>query len=538
MNNYFPQWIDARTLRAISLLLIVYCGVIFFFYAPVIHSGSQYDDSYITYRYAVNLVERGDLTFNSYDRVNSASSLLYTLVLAGFYAIGFHDLESVAMGIGVSCGIITIIFAALLAQRISRRPWLTGIFLLPVAISGSYSGWAVSGMETIPYAALIMCFFYYYASNRFAVALWLMALCLIARPEGIILLVAVAMTEISKTDIRANYGRLVKFLMVGGCTFGLWVIWNRMYYGTALPNPVLLKQVALYYSPTLLKSTVSVAKYFIGSFGMITIPGVLMSFLIVVNVVAGWFIKRKVYPRLPSDNLHVALSIFAFGSIASFLLGPSSDFNRYMVHLLPIFALLSLSCLELFIGPASTIGRLAANFSYSPLFYAGIAILLIGSFRSLVELQDISSFFNRTVAHQDARKKLGEYIEQHVPTNQLIISSDLGAIAYVAKRHDFLDVFGLTSKEPVVAIHDHQWESYIQDLKTKKPQWVADTGAPDGKISSFEILAEPYKIFRGGSQNDKPYINMYSPRNQIVLQFTTEEGYVFRLVKIDAEVYN
>jgi len=168
----------------------------------------------------------------------------------------------------------------------------------------------------------------------------------------------------------------------------------------------------------------------------------------------------------------------------------------------------------------------------------GMAFLLIGGARSFKELESLSEFFIRTAAHQDARKKLGEYIEQHVPQSEVIISSDIGAIAYVAKSHDFVDVVGLTSREPVIAIRHNQWGNFIQTLKAKKPQWVADTGTPEGKITSFEIVAHPYNIFRGDGQNDKPYINMYSPKNQVVLQILTKDGYVFRLVKIDAAVYN
>jgi len=120
----------------------------------------------------------------------------------------------------------------------------------------------------------------------------------------------------------------------------------------------------------------------------------------------------------------------------------------------------------------------------------------------------------------------------------MIISSDIGAIAYMAKSHDFVDVVGITSREPVMAIRRNQWGEFLQTLMSMKPQWVAESGTPEGKISSFEIVADPYRIFRGKGQNDKPNINMYSPQNKTVLQISTKDGYVFRLVKIDATIYN
>jgi hypothetical protein len=51
-------------------------------YSPTI-SQSQYDDSYITYRYAHHLMSGDGLVFNLGQRVNSATSLFYTLLLAG-----------------------------------------------------------------------------------------------------------------------------------------------------------------------------------------------------------------------------------------------------------------------------------------------------------------------------------------------------------------------------------------------------------------------------------------------------------------------
>ena len=72
--------------------------VVVFLVATVALHGSvigrdQYDDSYITYRYAANLATGKGPVFNSYERINSASSFLYTSVLAAAYSIGLHDLD-------------------------------------------------------------------------------------------------------------------------------------------------------------------------------------------------------------------------------------------------------------------------------------------------------------------------------------------------------------------------------------------------------------------------------------------------------------
>jgi hypothetical protein len=516
------------------MLVIVFLGGVFSYYYPIIESRNQYDDSYITYRYAVNLAEEKGLTFNSYERINSYSSLLYTLTLAGFYKIGFYDLERVAMVIGIASSVFVIFFTVLLANRISRKTWLIVMFILPFCISGSFSAWAISGMETVFYMALVILFFYSYAVDKLNFSLFIMALCLVARPEGVILFIAIVMAEIVSSNFKANYGGLLKFVLIGGITFMGWIIWNWAYYGTVLPTPILFKQIALYYSPSLLNSILNVIRFFVGNFVTITIPGLVLSFVVVICGLISWFLRRNAFSHLPSDKIYIALSIFVIGSIASFLLGPSSDFGRYMVHLLPILALLAILCFEIIFRQISPV---VLRTKEPAIFCIGMIILLIGCYQSIKEQQRLSGFFERTTAHQGARKKLGEYIEQYVPRDQVIISSDIGAIAYIARNHDFMDVFGLTSKGPIAAIQQNKWENFIQYLKMKKPQWVADTVIPNGKTQSFEILGFPYKYFRGVDKNDKSYINMYSLHNKVVLQIPIDDGYVFHLVKIEIGVY-
>lgn len=529
---------DNRILVTTAILVLFYISAILLFFFPIVSGGNQYDDSYITYRYAINLVDRGELTFNSYDRVNSATSLLYTLALSGFYALGLQDLEKVATWIGITSGIVAIVLTMSLALKVSSRVWLAGVCLFPMAISGSLTAWSVSGMETILYMSLLMLFFYLYATNRLAYALLTMALCMVTRPEAVILLVAVVMAELSRTDAKQNFGRIASFILAGGLTFALWLIWNLIYYGAALPNPVLFKEVALYYSPGLTKSATSIVKYLVGSFGLITLPGIVMGCLIAINSISHWLVKRKVFSRIPSSNLLVALSFFALGSIASFLLGPSADFNRYMVHLLPVLAVLTLSCFEHIFKAAPTASPKAGRYVLTPALYLGMAILVIGGARSFSELRNLSDFFISSAEHQEARKQLGGYIEQHVPNSQIIISSDIGAIAYMAKNHDFVDAVGLTSREPIEAIRHKQWGDFIQVLRTLKPSWVADTGTVEGRISAFEIIAEPNRFFRGVEVDPKANIDMYSPNNQVVLKISTKGPYVYRLVKIDVDVYN
>jgi hypothetical protein len=50
----------------------------------------------ITARIAQNLAAHGVLSFNISERIDSASSFAFTVMLAGFYKTGLHNLELVS----------------------------------------------------------------------------------------------------------------------------------------------------------------------------------------------------------------------------------------------------------------------------------------------------------------------------------------------------------------------------------------------------------------------------------------------------------
>jgi len=67
--------------------LCIICVIVFIYGGTGILT-NQYDDSYITYRYAVNLANGDGMVFNAGEHVDAASSFLFTVILAMFYKIG------------------------------------------------------------------------------------------------------------------------------------------------------------------------------------------------------------------------------------------------------------------------------------------------------------------------------------------------------------------------------------------------------------------------------------------------------------------
>jgi arabinofuranosyltransferase len=529
-------------LPAILLLTTLFLGSSFCNYSDMILHGRQYDDAYITYRYAVNLAEGNGLVFNSYEKVNSASSFLYTLFLTGLYKLGFQNLERVAAIIGLTSGCLLILFTSLLVFRIIGNALLTALLLLPLFISGSITGWAVSGMETIFFSMLIMAFLWAYYSDRSAISLALLAACLLTRLEGITLLVSLLFSEWIDGGFRLRNRRLAVFAFTGAISFGGLVAFYLCYYGTAVPHPVLLKKYALYYSHPFFTSLEETLTFLIKYFGLYTIPGIGGAVFLLWSK---WSEVRtnRAKARIPRSSLSptlgelgdhiqtrdVLVAVYILLSVLSYIVGPASDQNRYMIPLVPVLAVATALVCRYWVKSCVTPRRALLIF--------GVILLTLATYQATRNQMRVAQFFNKTAEHQMAREAMGQWIKANVPPDEIILSSDIGAIAYFAKSHDFIDVYGLTSKAPVMALGRNNWLLFINELKEKKPLWVADTGFPNGKISAIEKITRPSEYYHGLSSQGEPYLNLYNDSNKTVLSIPVRESYTFRIVQIDPRVY-
>jgi hypothetical protein len=245
---------NVKTIVATVLLSCMFLAIAVGCFGFVVFDGNQYDDSYITYRYAVRLAEGKGLTFNNYERINSSSSLIYTILLSGLYQVGFQNLEKVALWIGLVSGILLFI---LLVQSMKVLAKSVPIILLaglvfPLTISGQIAGWAVSGMETVFYTALLLGFLYFYLRNALTMSVIFLMLCLSCRPEAVLLYLSVIVAEVIRGRFD-NFGRRMPiFIVSGGVVIAMQYIFNYFYYGAFIPHPVEFKRIANYYSPGLM----------------------------------------------------------------------------------------------------------------------------------------------------------------------------------------------------------------------------------------------------------------------------------------------
>jgi hypothetical protein len=416
-------------------LLLIPVWVLLLIYWPTPHFfANQYDDSYITYRYAINLAEGHGGVFNIGERTDSASSFLYTVALSLFWLLGFKNLELIGALMGVVSLAAICVFVFKLAAYLTRNNGLSMIAALLCGLNGFLSGWALSGMETLPWSLAVLVAIYLMVTDASGPLIALaVAAAAFTRFEGILL----AAPYFLFLWERKKPVREFLFLFGVVAAFGIFYIIKHAYYGVWISHAFKMKEIEEYYKPDPHGVILMWLRY-----GLI--PVMLSIFALV---------KREHWPVL----LYLGMCFI------SLLGGPKSDWSRYSVHLLPVFYSFAA------VGLAGVAGGRASRLAKGGL----ILMVLLMAIQSVGG--EVFNWRNMTklAEHQVCRNQLGAYIESNIPADNYIASHDLGGIAYAAKGHRFVDIIGLTSAD--VLANYEQGKAADDILKRKNVTYIADT---------------------------------------------------------------
>jgi hypothetical protein len=211
------------------------------------------DDSFISLRYAENLVDGHGLVYNVGERVEGYTNLLWTLLLATLLRAGLDPLRAAELP-----GLLAYLWlAALLAGHALRRTRATGAPFLPVAagfclVSEDFQIWATGGLETMLFTALAVQALLLTRGERTRPARslgagLLLALLTLTRPDGLLFAAAGAASWWLPPDRLARRQRLVHTAL---CLFpvllvlAVWLPWKLAYYGELLPTAFYSKSAA------------------------------------------------------------------------------------------------------------------------------------------------------------------------------------------------------------------------------------------------------------------------------------------------------
>lgn len=196
------------------------------------------EDAFIYYRYALQFARGEGLVFQAGEPVEGFSGFLWMWTLAIAAAAGC-DLPTVGPLLSLAAGAALILATRRLARVVGLGPGAGTVAVLAIAGCHSVMWWGRSGLETLCYATFVTGFASRYLAlgvdashrDRWRAGWWLAA-AVLSRPEGLLLVVVVALDLCARRGIRHHAAVLWPWALA---QLGLWC-WRWSIYGSLVPN--------------------------------------------------------------------------------------------------------------------------------------------------------------------------------------------------------------------------------------------------------------------------------------------------------------
>jgi hypothetical protein len=467
---------DSRASRR-ALLLLAVCA---FLWTALRSWGYLIDDTFITLRFARNLIEGNGLVFNLGERVEGYTSLGLVLIAAPLLALGIDPV----IGLGLLSGAMAAC-TLLLTARVERelvgpeavRPALSALLLLA---SSAFAYWSLQAMETLLFTALLLagvC-----SSLREArMQRWrgsgvLFALLCLMRPEGpFVFGVFTAALAFAERSGRGDWSHLRRHLENALIVFAVVAIhfaWRWHYYGELLPNT--------YY-----------AKVTGGAGQLATGLHYLREFSLANPVLAAslLFPLALLSRRLRTWFAQPALALVVYATLAAwvgYVVAVGADFMpyfRFFVPALPFCAVLAAGLLRG--APRLSSGGVV------------LALLAVQAGAGLATEQPYRAF----VAHRTAvvGERVGAWLRERLSPHDWIAVNTAGAVPYFS-RLPAIDMLGLTDAQiahrPIYIVsegwagHRRGWGEYVLSRRPRVILWYNSAGLAEPHYLSDHELAD------------------------------------------------
>jgi len=431
----------------------------------------QVDDAYILYSIAKNLADGHGWVFNIGERVNAATSPLYTLLLAAFYLL-LRPFTAVTLPmIGHALGGIGLFFAALYLMRAFTTAGKTLFpYLLPfVFLANPLLPHAV-GMETFLLLMFCLMSLYYYLRDRLVLTGFLCALAVLTRPDAVILAALLAVHYVVTRRRFLPAGALAAFAL----PVLAWSIFSLTYFGSLVPSTLAAKlaqsEAELWGTGLVFLKSIGICFLWYGTSGtrLLSVGIALAGFIVLIVQWRHWSLTR--HPMFRLILIWSLLYLVAYGLI----LNPPAYFWYYTPLALALALVGTL--------PFEAVFRLGANLPRPQL--SVLAALLF----AVVIWADISLPLRLTDPAQAdeyaACKEAAEWFNAHAEPDITIGAGDIGVFRFYLERGSVIDAMGLVTPQGIDYIRQGDLEWYIRELR---PDYVVFTLRPRAEI---DLLVE------------------------------------------------
>jgi hypothetical protein len=479
------------------------------------------DDSYITFRYARNILAGEGFVYNPGERVLGTTTPFYTLLLTGLGAL-FGGTQApfpvLALAVNALADAATCILLYLIGKRLSLE-WAGAGAALIWAIAPFSVTFAVGGLETSFYVLFLCSTATFHLYDRHKTTAFFGALALLTRPDALILLGPIALDRLiqiwlehrRKQNLLADvWNTSWKEAALFLAPTVLWFGFATLYFGNPLPHSIGAKAIAYQLSAEagFVRLLQHYATPFLGhlTFGLnwIKIGLLLYPFLFVIGARASLNASPRIWPWIVYPWLY-----FATFSIANPLI-----FRWYMTPPLPAYIFMILAGVQVLANSVvrGATGRIGAKRSLT-ITSSGFLLLLTIAGPSWLMLQDWQlqpshglnrpapemAWYELELLYRQATEIVLTDSEIHPRPNPILAAGDVGVLGFYSGMH-ILDTVGLNSTESL--------EYYPLDSE----QYVISYAIPPALIldqrPDYVVVLEVY--IRNGLLKNEEFLKNYN----------------------------
>jgi hypothetical protein len=404
----------------------------------------SYDDPYITYRYAQNLIAGRGFVYNPGEKILSTTSPLFGLLLA-LGRLVWPNLPRIAeilgcIGLGASG---YMIYSLCLSWEMPYAAWV-GLFLLPMFPLATDT----IGSETPLYIAFGLAALLSYTKKKYLLTALFCSTILFARPDGVLLPIVLSLHYLIFVRGNIPWKAILLFCILNLIWWGgIWI-----YYGSPFPVTLFAKQQ---------QGVMAISQKFAPGF-LTIIDSYRQRWYFVVEAILAVIGLAFLFLRRKKGLLLVAWTALYF--VAYTVLGVTRYF-WYYTPLVPGFVFLVGSGLQAIINQARTLVKPLPSKRFAALQALLIISLMIPHFIDLAKAPD------RVDRRATIYREVGVWLDKNTPPESSVGALEVGIIGYYSKR-TIIDFAGLL--QPEVAQQMRSNSSYQDTAK-----WAVDHYKPD-----------------------------------------------------------
>jgi hypothetical protein len=404
----------------------------------------SYDDPYITYRYAQNLIAGKGFVYNAGEKILSTTSPLLGLFLAlvGFVWPNLPQAAEIlgCIGLGASG---YLIYSLCRSWDLPYAAWV-GLFLLPIFPLATDT----ISSETPLYIAFGLAALLSYTKKKYLLTALFCSAIIFTRPDGILLPIVLALHYLVFIRGSIPWKAVMLFCVLNLIWWGgIWI-----YFGSPLPITLFAKQQ---------QGVMTISQKFAPGF-LTILDSYRQRWYFVVEAILALIGLAFLLQKHNVGLLLVAWTALYF--VAYTVLGVTRYF-WYYAPLVPGFIFLVGSGLQTIIDKARILTKPLPSKGFASLQAFLIIVLLIPHF---IDLSKAPSRVDRRVK---IYREVGVWLDKNTPTESSVGALEVGIIGYYSKR-TIIDFAGLL--QPEVA-EQMRYNSSYQDTAT----WAVSHYKPD-----------------------------------------------------------